>query len=191
MPEYSASICVSDAMDGFDAVLKMVGSGGTKIIIVGSSSGGQLAALVAQKAGRDLVDGVLLRCPVTSDVFSGREYVPERLRDAHTSASDSFVTPLAGYMLRTLPRDGLTKMPLEASERELKHHPRTWIQLCTNDVLYSDGACYAMALEQAGVDVKVDVVKGWPHTFWLKAPELPRALEADMAMLDGLEWILA
>jgi acetyl esterase/lipase len=43
--------------------------------------------------------------------------------------------------------------------------PKHWIQVCTNDIYYSDGVCYAAALTEAGVEVKLDVVSGWPHTF--------------------------
>lgn len=93
-------------------------------------------------------------------------------------------------MKRAVPRDGLERMPLEADEETLKELPRTWIQLCTNDSPYSDGLCYAKMLEEAGVEVKVDVVRGWPHTFWLKAPELERALEVEEEMVRGLGWLL-
>lgn len=189
MPEYFASVCLSDAHDGFEAVRGWVGAG-PKLVIVGSSSGGELAALVSQMAPRDCLSGVLLRCPVTCDIPSGEEYVPAPLRDYHTSARDPFFTSLGGMIRRAVPRDGLARMPLEAEGRELAGLSRTWIQVCTNDALYSDGVCYGIALEGAGVEVKVDVVEGWPHTFWLKAPELDRALEADMAMLEGLRWVL-
>ncbi|CAI4211007.1 unnamed protein product [Parascedosporium putredinis] len=190
MPEYLASVCVSDAYDGFETVRKRVGSK-PKLVLVGSSSGGQLAAHVSQMAPAGSVDGVLLRSPVTSDVFSGREYVPERLRAYHTSASPAFITALGGYMKRAIPRDGLARMPLEADPASLRGLPRTWIQVCTNDTLYSDGVCYAIALEEAGVDVDVCVVSGWPHTFWLPVPSLDRALEAELEMVEGLQWVLA
>jgi len=190
MPEYFASVCVSDAYDGFSTVRQLVGNK-PKLVVIGSSSGGQLAAHVSQMAPRGSVDGVLLRSPVTSDVFSGVEYVPERLRQYHKSATQAFVTSLGGFMKRAVPRDGLARMPLEADEEVLKGLPRTWIQVCTNDTLYSDGVCYAIALEEAGVEVKVRVVEGWPHTFWLLVPELERALEAELEMVDGLKWLLS
>ncbi|SPN99788.1 related to lipase 2 [Cephalotrichum gorgonifer] len=197
MPEYFASVCLSDAYDGFEAVRRWVGAGeggaggpGPRIVVVGSSSGGELAALVSQMAPRGCLGGALLRCPVTCDVFSGDGYVPEALRKYHTSGTEAFITSLGGFMRRAVPRDGLARMPIEATQEELRGQPRTWIQVCTNDVLYSDGVCYGIALEEAGVEVKVDVVKGWPHTFWLPVPELERAYEADMAMLEGLKWIL-
>jgi acetyl esterase/lipase len=65
-----------------------------------------------------------------------------------------------------------TPLPLEAED--LSGMPRHWIQVSTNYVYYSDGACYAAALREAGVEVRLDVVEGWPHTFWVKAPLLER-----------------
>jgi acetyl esterase/lipase len=203
MPMYSASICLSDSIDAFFTILSRIHDSlpptgpRPKVILMGSSSGGQLAALVSQHVTapdspfRDLITGVLLRCPVTSDVFSGKEYVPEYLRQYHTSASEPFLTPLVGFMHRAVPRDGLARMPLEASAEILARLPRTWIQLCTNDVLYSDGVCYGIALERAGVEVRADFIEGWPHTFWLPAPHLDRAVQADEAMVDGLKWLLS
>ena len=188
MPAYPASICVSDCRDVFDHIHSLKNE--AKLLLVGSSSGGQLAAMVSQAAPKRSIDGVVLRCPVTSDACSGMEYVPDRLRPLHTSAWEpSFWNSLLGQMKRQTPRDGLERMPLECPEEALKELPRTWIQVCTNDALYSDGICYAKALEDAGVEVDVDVVPGWPHTFWLKAPQLARALEAERAMLKGLAWV--
>lgn len=187
-PQHPASTIVQDCVDVFDFVIGQHPH--AKVLVVGSSSGGQLAALVTQRAVKASFHGVLLRCPVTSDACSGREYVPEGVRDLHTSAWDrSFDTSLLGAMQRDIPRDGLDTMPLEAGDESLKGMPRTWIQVCTNDVLYSDGACYAKVLRNAGVEIRTDVVLGWPHTFWLKAPHLQRAFEADMAMIEGLAWI--
>jgi acetyl esterase/lipase len=187
MPKYAAKICVSDAVDAFNSI--RCDNPGAKVVVVGSSSGGELAAFVSQMTESKSIDGLLLRCPVTSDAFSGPEFVPRHLRSYHTSVADSFVTSLLGFMNRKSPRDGLERMPLEASTDELNRVPKAWIQVCTNDTLYSDGICYGKALQDAGVNVRLDVVKGWPHTFWLKAPHLERAYEADLAMVNGLRWL--
>ncbi|ROW13844.1 hypothetical protein VPNG_03583 [Cytospora leucostoma] len=187
-PLHPASTIVQDSIDAFESVVRA--HPGSRVLVVGSSSGGELAALVTQRAAKGSFHGVVLRCPVTSDASGGAEYVPERLRGMHTSAWDrSFESSILGFMKRDIPRDGLERMPVEASEEELIGMPRTWVQVCTNDVLYSDGICYARILRDAGAEVKVDVVWGWPHTFWLKAPQLPRALEADKAMLRGIRWV--
>ncbi|KAK1521376.1 hypothetical protein CPAR01_14899 [Colletotrichum paranaense] len=191
MPSSPASTCVSDSLDAFHHIRALHPSPATKLIIVGSSSGGQLAAAVSQAAPRGSLHGVLLRCPVTSDGGSSLDYVPPSLRHAYTSStSPSFVTSLLGVFSRAVPRDGLKRMPLEAEAETLAALPRTWVQVCSNDTLYSDGVCYAMALAGEGVEVRVEVVRGWPHTFWLKAPWLARAVEAEEEMVCGLRWVL-
>lgn len=187
-PQHPATVCLSDSVDAFRFIVNA--NPEAKIIVVGSSSGGELAALVTQKVPKDLFHGVLLRCPVTSDAFRGNDCVPERFRHIHTSALDtSFQTSLFTRLDVNEPRDGLERTPLEAQEQDLKNMPRTWVQLCTNDALYSDGACYSVLLREAEVEVKTDIVYGWPHTFWLKAPQLSRALEAEESMLRGLKWV--
>jgi acetyl esterase/lipase len=190
MPQHPASTCVADALSALRGV-RALHPRRTAIIIIGSSSGGELAALVSQ-AAPELVSGVALRCPVTSDAFAGPVFVPQRLRTLHTSAWHAgFRTRLIGVMRRAVPRDGLPKMPLEADEATLKRLPRHWVQVCTNDTLYSDGVCYAAAVAEAAgaAAVRVDVVAGWPHTFWLVAPMLERALEADRAFVKGFDWL--
>lgn len=234
-PQHPVRTCVADAVDALAALAARHPD--ARLLAVGSSSGGQLAAIAAQHAaasvggdggdgGRDRrrkpprLHGVLLRCPVTSDAgfrpkLAGAadadaavaaaatlEHVPEALRGLHTSARDPSFGNALLTRLYTDPREGLEggegngdmmlTMPLEAAAGagRLRGMPRTWVQVCTNDVLYSDGACYAEALRDAGVEVRTDVVVGWPHTFWLKAPELERALEAERALLEGLAWVV-
>ncbi|KAB5547108.1 Alpha/Beta hydrolase protein [Coniochaeta sp. 2T2.1] len=199
MPLHPASTCLHDCVDAFNGILaresqenEARGTGTNKVLVLGSSSGGELAALLAGKVGKSQIKGLALRCPVTSDAWTDFErYVPERFRELHTSTRhESFANCLLGKMVRSVPRDGLEYMPLEAGEEELRGMPtRAWVQVCSNDGLYSDGVCYARALEEVGVEVKVDVVRGWPHTFWLKAPGLERALEAEREMLRGLRWL--
>lgn len=193
-PQHPAQTSVNDSIDAFTA-LAQPNQPTTKTILIGSSSGGQLAALVTLHALTSSIPihGVLLRCPVTSDSFGGGEsaYVPARFRAQHTSARDpSFRTSLLARLDMDGPRDGLLRMPLEAGVEEVRGWPRTWVQVCTNDVLYSDGACFVRLLRDAGVEVRSDVVVGWPHTFWLKAPELERAVEAEGSMVEGLKWVV-
>ncbi|KAK9773391.1 putative Alpha/beta hydrolase fold-3 domain-containing protein [Seiridium cardinale] len=187
MPQVPASTCVSDVLSAFEAIRDLHEHG--KFILVGSSSGGELAALLSQTLLPGSLHGLVLRCPVTTDAPS---HMPAQFKEWHTSASPRFTTSLLGLFTREQPRDGLERMPLEMPVEKIRtlNLPRTWIQVCSNDVLYSDGICYAKLLHDSGVEVKVDVVEGWPHTFWLKAPHLERALLADEEMLKGLAWIL-
>ncbi|KAH7147111.1 Alpha/Beta hydrolase protein [Dactylonectria estremocensis] len=186
LPLNPASTCLSDCMDGF----KMFHTHAKRVIVAGSSSGGQMATAIAQAAPKGSIHGLLLRCPVTADVPTGMKFIPERLRPYHTSVSPTFITSLNGYYRRDVPRDGLERLPLEVTEEELEGQPRTWVQLCSNDTIYSDGLCYALALRESGVEAQVEIEVGWPHTYWLKAPHLPQALAAEKKMIDGLRWLL-
>ena len=193
MPDYSADDAYVDAMRAFRAI-----SGSRKasrLILMGSSSGGQLAAQISQKYSRwrglfpkITIHGVLLRGPVTCDATDGGVHLPQRFRACHTSLSEPFHTSLLSGAAVNSGNRTSELLPLE--EEDLGRLPRHWIQVSTNDIYYSDGACYAEALREAGVEVKLDVVEGWPHTFWLKAPELERAAQAEADMIQGLRWLL-
>lgn len=145
-------------------------------ILVGSSSGGQLAAQLSQdwlhNSNKPISEsskliGVLLRCPVTCNASSSGKYLPQKYKDKHTSLEPAFVTSLVS---KTCVDDKIrttVKLPLE--EENLSGLPRHWVQVCTNDIFYSDGICYVDALRNEGVEVRMRVERGWPHTFWLKS----------------------
>ncbi|TVY47222.1 Carboxylesterase [Lachnellula occidentalis] len=192
MPQHSADDALADALTAFHHISHPRRPKNKKVVLVGSSSGGQLAAQVSQlarksnddKSGQSRIDGVLLRCPVTCDAAN----LPARFRDAHVSMDGAWYTSLLSAPALTVENRTGEKLPLE--EEDLRGLPRHWVQVCTNDVYYSDGVCYVEALRERGVDVRVDMVVGWPHTFWLKAPRLERAVEAEREMVEGLRWLL-
>ncbi|TVY18664.1 Carboxylesterase NlhH [Lachnellula arida] len=195
MPQHHASDALADAVTAFNHISQKQKQNpqlaNKKLVLAGSSSGGQLAAQVSQLARKsndkpgEKIDGVLLRCPVTCDAAN----LPAGFnRDAHVSMDRAFYTSLLSAPALTAENRTVEKLPLE--EEDLGGLPRHWVQVCTNDVYYSDGVCYAEALRGQGVDVRVDVVVGWPHTFWLKAPRLERAVEAERDMVEGLRWLL-
>jgi acetyl esterase/lipase len=189
MPQSTADDALSDAFRAFEEItLKMKAS---KLILVGSSSGGQLCGQISQHyrtAKKDLIDGVLLRGPVTCNATEGGKYLPDRFKDVHKSMSEAFHTSLLRGAAVFDENRTTAALPLEAED--LSGMPRHWIQVSTNDVYYADGACYAEALREASVEVRLDVVEGWPHTFWLKAPYLEKAVQAENDMIEGLRWLL-
>ncbi len=195
MTEYLADDALEDALNAFQEIVKKGSREGKKIevIIVGSSSGGQLAAQVSQhfqniKEFGSKVKGVLLRGPVTCNATKGGIHLPHKFRELHHSMSPAFHTSLLSDAVLIEENRTKTALPLEVED--LRGMPKHWIQVSTNDIYYSDGVCYAEALKEQGVDVRVDIIGGWPHTFWLKAPELERAIEAESDMLEGLAWLM-
>ncbi|KAH7409492.1 Alpha/Beta hydrolase protein [Cadophora sp. MPI-SDFR-AT-0126] len=194
MPDHTASDALADAIAAFRAITSSRNA--SRLIVMGSSSGGQLAAQVSQhfKSSRGSdgdnmrIHGVLLRGPVTCDATGSGKNLPARFKDYHTSMSEAFYTSLLSNA--AVNGQNRTKEPLPLEVEDLSGLPRHWIQVSTNDIYYSDGACYAEALRRQGVDVKLDLVVGWPHTFWLKAPLLERAVQAERDMIEGLSWLL-
>lgn len=189
MSQFTADDALFDAFRAFeDITTKMKAS---KLILMGSSSGRQLCGQISQRyrnLNRDLIDGVLMRGPVTCNATEGGKHLPARFKDVHKSMSEAFHTSLLSGAVVNNENRTITALPLEAED--LRGMPRHWIQVSTNDIYYSDGACYAKALREAGVEVRLEVVEGWPHTFWLKAPYLERAVKAENDMIDGLKWLL-
>lgn len=193
MPEFTADEALSDALLAFQGISPM--KKGRRLIVMGSSSGGQVAAQVSQQyrlvtgpQGSNRIDGVLLRGPVTCDATAGGVNLGEKLRARHTSMNEAFRTSLLANA--ALDATNRTTSPLPLEVEDLSTLPRHWIQVSTNDIYYSDGVCYAEALREAGVDVKLDVIRGWPHTFWLKVPSLERAVQAEKEMIEGLRWLI-
>ncbi|CAG8950095.1 hypothetical protein HYFRA_00008329 [Hymenoscyphus fraxineus] len=199
LPEHSADEALSDALSAFRYLTTAYPEDG--VVVVGSSSGGQLAGQVVQVVLREeggdrdgrRIKGVVLRGPVLCDA-TNLDFLPERFRGVHTSLSTPFYTSLLSIPALTPENRTVTPLPLEFAISNLSklppHQPKHYIQVCTNDIYYSDGVLYAEILREQGVDVRLDVVVGYPHTFWLKAPFLERAVRAEGDMLGGLRWIL-
>ena len=192
MTDFTADDAFDDAMAALLAIILVQKP--QKLVLMGSSSGGQLAAMVSQEYQFNQPDsfeglkihGVLLRGPVTCDATDNGANLPARFKDFHTSMSTAFHTSLLSSPAVNSSNRVRRKMPLEGDVSGL---PRHWIQVCTNDIYYSDGVLYAEALRQVGVQVELNIVAGWPHTFWLKAPELGRAVQAEQDMICGLRWL--
>lgn len=190
MPQFTADDALSDSFYAFNHITQL--NEYSEIILVGSSSGGQLAAQVSQIAASkglgDRIKGVLLRAPVTCDATNDGISLPELYRELHHSMNPEFHTSLLSSAALDSKNRTEEKLPLEVED--LKGLPKHWVQVCTNDIYYSDGVCYAEALKKQGVEVKLDVVVGYPHTFWLKAPLMDRAAQAEGDMIEGLRWLL-
>ncbi|CAG8977226.1 hypothetical protein HYALB_00007922, partial [Hymenoscyphus albidus] len=196
LPEHSADDALSDALVTFRYLLTAYPE--YDVVVVGGDGDGD--------RGDGRIKGVLLRGPVLCDA-SNLDFLPERFRGMHTSLSTPFYTSLLSIPALTPENRTVAPLPLELafSESNLSNsslssspipsitpppQPKHYIQVCTNDIYYSDGVLYAEILREQGVDVRLDVVVGYPHTFWLKAPFLERAVRAEGDMLGGLRWIL-
>ncbi|TGO28530.1 hypothetical protein BPAE_0026g00200 [Botrytis paeoniae] len=213
LPSFTADDAVSDALSTFTHLCTKFPS--RKFVLVGSSSGGQLAATVAltflkkrdgieREEGKRIL-GVILRCPVTCDATNNGTSIPEEWKSIHTSMKEEFYTGILNKpavtrenrvmryqmpleMLAEMPKLTEASKPVESDQEDI--NTKWFIQLCTNDIYYSDGVCLALGLKERGHSVKIRVEFGWPHTFWLKGMVLEEAQKTEMELVKGAKCVL-
>jgi acetyl esterase/lipase len=119
MPQYTADAALEDAVTAFMRITATKKA--SRLILIGSSSGGQLAAQVSQgfpvsKAMHECyrTHGVLLRSPVTCNAADNGKDLPEGFKELHTSMSLDFHTSLLSALaVNSTNRTG-KNLPLEA-----------------------------------------------------------------------------
>ncbi|KAG5635285.1 hypothetical protein H0H81_011823 [Sphagnurus paluster] len=139
----------------------------SRIAVAGTSSGGNLAAVLALKAPTllppipELIMQVLI-VPITDNTASvatswaSKEHAPLLTPHAMMSARHNYLPDPETWT-------NWDASPLFASTEQLKTLPKTWITLAECDILCQEGQQYADKLKDAGVEVQAHVYKGAPH----------------------------
>ncbi|KAJ7069901.1 alpha/beta hydrolase fold-domain-containing protein [Mycena amicta] len=169
-PENKYPTAVEDAVESLDWVVKhgksVLNIDTTKIAVGGSSSGGNLAAILTLKAAEasppiPLVFQLLI-VPVTDNTSS----VENRWAKNELTP---WLSPARMLWFRDnyLPnKEDYTKWdasPIFAPDSLLAKAPKAWIAVCECDILADEGIAYGDKLSAVGVDVEVEIYKGAPH----------------------------
>ncbi|KAJ7095983.1 alpha/beta hydrolase fold-domain-containing protein [Mycena belliarum] len=169
-PEHRYPTAVEDAVESLDWVIKngksVLNIDTTRIAVGGSSSGGNLAAILALKAAEasppiPLVFQLLV-VPVTDNTASVDDLWAE-------NALTPWLSPARMLWFRDnyLPnKEDYTKWdasPYFAPDALLAKSPKTWIAVCEADILRDEGIAYGKKLNAVGVVAEVEVYKGAPH----------------------------
>jgi acetyl esterase/lipase len=81
--------------------------------------------------------------------------------------------------------------PLSETPRfELSGMPKAFVQVAGRDLLRDDGIVYAYALEDAGVEVRLEAYRGVPHTFPSFLPQLEISRRAAVDVALWFAWLL-
>ncbi|KAF5373468.1 hypothetical protein D9615_009421 [Tricholomella constricta] len=184
-PENPYPAAVDDAIDALQWLVRSgaqeLGINTDRIAVGGSSSGGNLAAVLALKAP-SLSPPIpltfqLLIVPVTDNTIP--------LIDASapstwaTNAHTPWLSParMAWFRTNYLPRPSdqhdWAASPLLAPRALLAAAPRAWVGVCECDGLCGEGLAYAASLREAGVQAETRVYEGAPHP--VMAMDEPRA----------------
>ncbi|KAK6522356.1 hypothetical protein TWF281_002922 [Arthrobotrys megalospora] len=179
VPEHPYPIPITDAKAGVLAANERYISklSSLPVVLCGSSSGGHIAGLITQAAVEGSLSIRLDRTALRGPVTVHPDHVPTRFKKSYNTYETNDIRGEFQGMASNMRNGvfGMASIPAELIETgqafplwgNFKGLPRTYIEVSEDDVLLDDGLCYAKALEEAGVEVKVKIRKG-DHTWWLK-----------------------
>ncbi|THH34092.1 hypothetical protein EUX98_g128 [Antrodiella citrinella] len=173
-PEQPYPAAVDDAWESLQWVFKHgpseIGVNPGKIAVGGSSSGGNLAAVLTHKASQaeppiPLILQLLV-VPVT-DNTAGADGVP------YSSWRENALTPALdpgrmlwfrdNYLPNVADRSKWDNSPILAPDEWFAKAPKAWIGVAERDLLRDEGIAYGEKLRAAGVEVEIKVYKDAPH----------------------------
>ncbi|KAI0776521.1 Alpha/Beta hydrolase protein [Trametes elegans] len=169
-------------------------------LVGGDSSGANLTAVVAHAARDDpffagagrALTGQLLREPLVVHPDAYPEHLKAEFKSFEENR-DVFPLLTSEMIYGTFerykpdPADPRFAPILYPSHARL---PRAYIQAMALDALRDDAVVYARVLEEAGVEVQLDVFPGVCHSFYYYFPGIVAAEKVRAGMVRGLEWLL-
>lgn len=161
-PEYPAPAALEDALKAWDHLMHL-GYGARDVILTGDSAGGNLALTLIMKLmeqNRLLPRGMVLMSPWTDLTSSGESF--QEKKDIDPVLNEAYINK----MIRAYAGDrDLTDPYLSPLFADFRGFPPTYIQVGTNEILYSDSMRLFQKMREAGVTVKMDTFEGMWHVF--------------------------
>lgn len=180
-PEHPCPAAVEDATCAYRWLLEQ-GVPAQRIIIAGDSAGGGLTVATAvslRDAGTRLPAGLVALSPWVDMTGSGESVA--RIGRADPMLSESGLHDSARIYLAGRDAEDPVASPLYA---DLSGLPPLYIQVGSDEILYSDAERLAERAREAGVAVTQKTFHNYWHVFQLHAGALPAATAAVQAMAD-------
>jgi acetyl esterase/lipase len=171
-PEHPYPAGVEDAIESLQWVVKNgkteLNIDTSRIAVGGSSSGGNLAAILALKA---VELGIPLHfqlhvVPVTDNTATVSEGAQESWREnQHTPwlSPERMIWFKNNYLPNPADWTKWDASPIFAPDELLKKTPPAWIGVAELDILRDEGIAYGERLKKHGIPVETKVYKGAPH----------------------------
>ena len=177
-------------------------------IVGGISAGGNITNTITHLARdrklKPAITGNWLSCAGVRLAPKDAEKLPQKYRDRNLSRTQEEcinATPVsravsalidASNDKRDLNSELCSPMiwPSGAGESGHQGMPRTYSQVCGMDPVRDELLIYDDMLKNEGVETRVDLYVGLPHTFWGPFKDLPQSKEWEQDTLDGFAWLL-
>jgi len=158
-----------------------------EIAVFGDSAGGGLASgavLKARDKGIGLIGAVVLWSPWSDITLNGDTYVSLKETDPVLSYENVLVESAKAY---ANPEDQKNPYVSPVYANYKKGFPSTLIQVGSKEIFLSNAIRHYQALDQAGIDVKIDPYEGMWHVFQAFHWKIPEANIARRKMAKFLE----
>lgn len=179
-PEHTYPTPLEDCFEAYEALAKE--NPNKKIIVIGDSAGGNLAASLCLKLKQSSLstpESLILFSPWL-DLHNSAESVVKNKAEESLFDKNDLLTYASLYVKGHDPGEPLIS-PLRGN---LEGMPRTLIQVAENELLFFDGVRFAEKLERSGVDVELQVEPNLFHSWQLVPSFLPAAKRSlDQAVL--------
>ena len=165
-PEHPYPAAIEDALKAWNHLM-MFGYGARDVILVGDSAGGNLALTLThqlKKEGRLLPRGIVLLSPWTDLTSSGKSHETKEGIDPVLDAA-YLKEAIENYLGKDYDEELLKDPSVSPLFGEFEGFPPTYIQVGDQEILQSDSALLYKKMNQAGVNVTLDVFKGMWHVF--------------------------
>jgi len=193
----------AQAQDGWDilqwAAKNAASLGATPeqgFIVGGVSAGGNISAVLAQKAKDEGLTPKLTGQYLSIPVLFGAGTVPAEYEKYWISHEQNADAP--GFNKAAIELLNAAWQPEWTSQWASPTNspsgpnglPKAYFQVCGADPLRDDGLIYEDILSKAGVETKMDIYQGLPHAFWAFFFQLKVSQEAVVDMGKGFGWLL-
>lgn len=184
-PEHRFPVAAEDALTAWswfqDAAVEL-GVDPARMSVMGDSAGGNLAAVVSQRAAERKMPTPRAQCLVCPTLDASRTSQSMKDFAEHLGLTRSLINWFDHHYLAD-PADARHPMASPCRHRKLKGQPDTVMVIC-RDPLRDDGLDYAERLEKARVDVELLDYPQLIHGFFGMGGMIPAARKALLEICD-------
>lgn len=155
-PKHVFPAPVDDCLALYLAAVELVGA--DKVVVIGTSAGGNLAAaslLKAKEQGAPMPAGLVLLSPEIDLTESGDTF--------NTNNGVDYIQPMPDFLTMYADGEDLTSPHLSPLFGDLTDFPPTFLQSGTRDLFLSNTVRMHRALRNAGVPAELHVWEAMPH----------------------------